>query len=193
VNLEAASVNVTGFLAWIREKTRDQDPWLFYARRLTKAYEGRVADSEDFAYAVLVEAAVTYKAEYSQSYDDPAKYIFGIARNICGRFAAEPNSPLPGNLAAPTGLPLPSRGRLQLTVALERCLQSLPAKDHQLIYRYYVNPGPEAREDTAQRHGMSIKTLRVNVHRICRRLRDCTEQTTSKKTVPLQQKSQSDA
>jgi DNA-directed RNA polymerase specialized sigma24 family protein len=164
-----------GFLAWIRAAhgTKKEDPWLYYFERLKKAYEGRVGDAGNFAAAVLMEAGVSYKPKYREDYDNPAKYIFGIARKMCGRFAARPSSPLPEDLRDPSGPELPNRGKIELDARLEYCLQLLPHKDRILFYEYFVDPGRYGREKIALRHGISVDNLRVRIHRIRRCLKSC--------------------
>ena len=60
---------------------------------------------------------------------------------------------------------------------LDRCIDALPAKDRELLERYYfmVNgkQKPVTRESLAMSHSMSLNALRLTIHRIKDRLAGC--------------------
>src|SRR5262249_44156616 len=112
---------------------------------------------------------------------NPASYFYAVARNLWRERPAGPftETAVDGNLppeagADPTPPPLPERGGGGRTperrlACLEKCLQRLSTKEHELIITYYQGEGRakiEARRRLANHLAISAGTLRLKACRI---------------------------
>jgi DNA-directed RNA polymerase specialized sigma24 family protein len=109
---------------------------------------------------------------------DPAPYVFGVAWNVARESFRRPSTeplddgkeiPSPG----PAGLEEDKEAR---SGCLDRCLGRLPEDDRDLALKYYRGEKRakiQQRATLARELGVSANALRLKVHRITRRLRQC--------------------
>jgi len=108
---------------------------------------------------------------------DPARYVFGVAWNVARE-----------SFRRPTGAPLPDgwEGRLVARPAaddegveescLEHCLERLSPADKQLVLDYHQGERSariRGRSGLARDLGLTPNALRLKIHRLTSRLREC--------------------
>ena len=108
---------------------------------------------------------------------DPARYVFGVAWNVARE-----------SFRRPTGAPLPDgwEGRLVASPAddeagveescLEHCLERLSPADKQLVLDYHQGERSariRGRSGLARDLGLTPNALRLKIHRVTSRLREC--------------------
>lgn len=108
---------------------------------------------------------------------DPARYVFGVAWNVARE-----------SFRRPTGAPLPDgwEGRLVASAAddgegveescLEHCLERLSPADKQLVLDYHQGERSariRGRSGLARDLGLTPNALRLKIHRLTSRLREC--------------------
>lgn len=107
--------------------------------------------------------------------ENSVSYFYGVARNVWRETVAHPVTLQPlDDFFPPDKQHVPSPHELftqreeqqafeQRLICLERCLQTLPPKDRDLMLAYYQGTGSakiENRQDLAAQFGISLKTLR---------------------------------
>jgi DNA-directed RNA polymerase specialized sigma24 family protein len=108
---------------------------------------------------------------------DAARFVFGVAWTIAResprrRFAV----PLLETWEVPDPKSVVEEHGHQRELCLERCLQTLNDSERHLILAYYEGEkGAKIshRSAMAVEHGLSSNALRIKIHRITRRLRNC--------------------
>jgi DNA-directed RNA polymerase specialized sigma24 family protein len=110
---------------------------------------------------------------------DPAPFIFGVAWKVTKewirrqRTVALPDGWDPADTAEPDVLPTAAGLGHD---CLDRCLQCLCAEDQDVILSYYQHEGLEKinhRSAVARELNISANALRLRIHRITLRLREC--------------------
>lgn len=164
---EEQILNFGLFLAWIaKEGETSDEAWARHKKKLVKANAGYVESAEDFATTVMLEAASTFKPQYRESYDEPARYIFGVAAHWRSRSVKRINVPLPD---LPTPNPEGVRPR-----PLQLCLDELHPQKRELLLQYMNTPHGNGREELAKRFEMpSVEALRTRKSRILSEVYDC--------------------
>ena len=131
-----------------------------------------VRETLDRAGRKLVELGSRFEGR------DPAPYVFGVAWNVARESFRRPSTePLEDGrqIAGPSSADA-EEGAERRSVCLDRCLERLPEDDRDLALKYYQG---EKRAKIRQRAaladelGVSANALRLKVHRITRRLRQC--------------------
>jgi len=107
---------------------------------------------------------------------DPSRFVFGVAWNVARESFRRPVAiPLPDGWEGRTAHAAPAdddRG----AECLERCLQRLDAADRSLVLEYHQDERSariRRRSDLAGGLGLSPNALRLKIHRITARLREC--------------------
>jgi DNA-directed RNA polymerase specialized sigma24 family protein len=109
---------------------------------------------------------------------DPAPYVFGVAWNVARESFRRPSTePLDNGKEISNPSPADAEEDKELrSVCLDRCLERLPEDDRDLALKYYRG---EKRAKIRQRAALALElrvsanALRLKVHRITRRLRQC--------------------
>lgn len=110
---------------------------------------------------------------------DLSPYIFGVAWNIARESFRRPRTvPLPDHwdLADPSEPTAADDSEQGALTRLERCLRRLPAVDRELVLTYYraeKRQKIDGRAALAKELKISANALRLRVHRITERLREC--------------------
>jgi DNA-directed RNA polymerase specialized sigma24 family protein len=112
---------------------------------------------------------------------DQALYFYGVARNVhlewLRREKRLPTDPLDGRESsgsAQMGEENPER----LHHCLEKCLDRMPRAERNLLLQYYHQEGGakiEIRKKLANQRGLSLNGMRIHLHRLRHKLRDCVE------------------
>lgn len=113
--------------------------------------------------------------------ENPLSYFYGVARNVWRETVAHPvTTQSLDDFLPPDKHHIPDPHELltqaqeqrafeQRLTCLERCLQTLPPKDRDLMLAYYQGTGStkiENRQDLAAQYGISLKTLRNKTSRL---------------------------
>jgi hypothetical protein len=105
---------------------------------------------------------------------EPLLFFYGVARNVCHEWQRQAARPMP----QAADLYIRRDDPLQYD-CLESCIKELAFDQRDLILSYYrYEPGRkgECREQLAQRYGLGVNALRIRVHRIRTKLRECIEE-----------------
>jgi DNA-directed RNA polymerase specialized sigma24 family protein len=110
--------------------------------------------------------------------DDPAPYVFRVAWNVARESFRRPSTaPLDDGKEIPSPAAANAEEDKELrSVCLDRCLERLPEDDRDLALTYYRGEKRakiQQRATLAHELGVSANALRLRVHRITRRLRQC--------------------
>ncbi len=137
------------------------------------------ADSDDLVNETL-DRAGRKLLELGDQYEgkDPAPYVFGVAWNVAREsFRRRAPQPLPEGREIPDPGPANPEDPAEMrSHCLDRCLDQLAEKDRSVALRYYEGEKRariERRAALARDLGLSPNALRLKVHRITRRLRQC--------------------
>jgi DNA-directed RNA polymerase specialized sigma24 family protein len=174
--LQGSGVSRQGFerlLEWLHsDRERAGQTYEEIRRRLIRFFTCRACTDPDSLADVVIDrvnnAIMRPDFEFS---GEPILLFYGFARNVClehQRQAARPR-PLPGDLYVQPEDPLPFQ-------CLESCVGMLSPNQRKMILSYYqYEPGAktENREQLAQEYGMALNALRIRVHRIRLKLREC--------------------
>ena len=109
---------------------------------------------------------------------DPARFVYGVAWNVAREsFRRRSTVPLPERWEGPSpALPLGGEDEERERACLDRCLELFAPTARSLVLSYYEgekNARIERRSALAQELGISPNALRLKVHRLTGRLRDC--------------------
>lgn len=145
--------------------------------RLVSYFRWRRCDfPEDLADETLDRVARRLAAGI-QVYSDPCRYVAGVAHRVGWEAASrrELTRPLPDPIAAPAPAgddPGRQERERQLDL-LEQCLAALPGRERRLLFAYYAGDDRISdRKRLCAELGLSPNALRLQVHRVCRRVRD---------------------
>jgi DNA-directed RNA polymerase specialized sigma24 family protein len=112
--------------------------------------------------------------------NDPAPYVFGVAWNVARESFRRPSTePLDDGKEIPGPGPAEEgedEDKELRSVCLDRCLGRLAEDDRDLALKYYRGEKRakiQQRATLARELGVSANALRLKVHRITRRLRQC--------------------
>jgi DNA-directed RNA polymerase specialized sigma24 family protein len=110
---------------------------------------------------------------------DPTRFVFGVAWNVAREWIRRQRTvPLPDGWDAADPVE-PEMPRLESEVGqgcLERCLRCLPTQDKDIVLTYYQEEGLAKirhRAMVARQLKISSNALRLKIHRITLRLREC--------------------
>jgi DNA-directed RNA polymerase specialized sigma24 family protein len=107
---------------------------------------------------------------------DPARYVFGVAWNVAREsFRQKTPLPLPERWEKGAAARKPADGESEAS-CLDRCLDNLSADDQHLALVYHQGQGSakiRRRSELARERGLSPNALRLKMHRITARLREC--------------------
>jgi DNA-directed RNA polymerase specialized sigma24 family protein len=108
---------------------------------------------------------------------DPARYVFGVAWNVAREsFRHKTPLPLPEKWEKPARAVQGSAEGESQASCLDRCLDNLPPDDRHLVLVYHEGEGVakiRRRSDLARERGLSPNAMRLKMHRITARLREC--------------------
>jgi len=112
---------------------------------------------------------------------DPARYVFGVAWNVARESFRRPATlPLPDGFetrARPGALPPDERDE-RAAACLEHCLGQLAEDDRDLVLGYHAGARRariERRAGLARGLSLTPNALRLRIHRLTARLRECVE------------------
>lgn len=116
--------------------------------------------------------------EIAPAYEgDPARYFYGVARNVYLEYTRRPKTVQLEENRRPTNVDDSDHLRNEEAHAcLERCLNELPDDERRLIFEYYrydKTAKIDHRKELAEQLGMGLNALRIKVFRIRQRLYDC--------------------
>lgn len=109
---------------------------------------------------------------------DPSRFVYGVAWNVARESFRRPRAiPLPDRWegSGPSAAPADEEGERE-RACLERCLELLSAGERSLVLGYFEGEKGariERRSTLAQELGISPNALRLKIHRLTGRLRDC--------------------
>jgi len=134
------------------------------------------ADLADGAINTVIEKAPRLVGAYT---GDPKHYFFRVAHlkrlEYTRKMARRDGGPLPDNLPDRQS-PEASMEKEVMSACLHECLQKFRPEDRDLFLLYYREGSQtqlEFRLELAARQGCSINALRLQVHRLKGKLRDC--------------------
>ena len=139
-----------------------------FARRGSANPEDLADETIARVLAKVPEIAATYEG-------DPARYVFGVARNVYLESTRRPTMVPLSDPAPSVELdhdPIFSEAAI---ASLESCLETLGPSERELVLEYHRH-GKRARaawRRLAERLGITEATLRLRVHRIRQRLYKC--------------------
>lgn len=150
------------------------------SRRLRTVFLYRQCPDPDELVNETMDRAGRKLLELGDSYEgkDPTPYVFGVAWNIAREsFRRRSPQPLPEGKEIPDPRPDdPDDPRELRGVCLDQCLDQLAEDDRKVALRYYEGEKRakiQQRAALARALGVSPNALRLKVHRITRRLRQC--------------------
>jgi RNA polymerase sigma factor (sigma-70 family) len=140
-------------------------------------------EAEDLAVDTLLRVAGRCREVDSTGFSDPTGYFYGVARNVLHEWRRRAAADETGREAVRTELlrmPLPAQGAWSDTELVDRCLShclsKLGGRAGQLLLSYYGESGSAkiARHRAlAEQAGKSVNSLRIEVHRLRKALREC--------------------
>lgn len=170
------------------EEVRQKLILLFRFRGCSDA-EGLADETIDRTARALLKREFTYEG-------DPMAYFRGVARNVYFEsqrrqrvFSQEPISEAHPELAAPEIQPLDAEIR---SLCLERCLSALKPAQRVLLLRYYRNDKKakiDDRQSLAEKEGIGLNALRIQVFRLRNTVRHCVEKCLSRDEMQVQENS----
>lgn len=101
---------------------------------------------------------------------DPALYFYGVARNVLKEYLRQQEHHATHVFVSTQQPPE------YVYKCLEDCVGKLPADERELLLRYYDEAAEGAanfRHALARQLGISLNSMRVKIHRLRERLRDC--------------------
>jgi DNA-directed RNA polymerase specialized sigma24 family protein len=150
------------------------------SRRLRTIFLYRHCPDVDVLVDETLDRAGRRLLELGDKYDgsDPARYVFGVAWNVAREsFRRRVPEPLAEGKEVPDPGPADPEDAKELrSTCLDQCLKRLPEDDRNVALRYYRGEKRakiEQRAALARDLGASPNALRLKVHRITRRLRQC--------------------
>jgi RNA polymerase sigma factor (sigma-70 family) len=153
-------------------------------RKLVCFFSARgCTEPEDLAVDTLLRVAVKCREVDSRGYADCTGYFYGVAKNVLHEWQRRSSADVAGRESLRAELL-----RLHLPGAhswaepelvhryLEMCLAALAAQARQLILSYYLEDRGakiEHHRALAGETGKSVNSLRIEVHRLRKALREC--------------------
>jgi len=181
VSAQGSGVSRLGFerlLQWLHsDRERAGQIYEEIRRKLIRFFTCRACTDPDSLTDVVIDRvnnAIT-RPDFEFG-GEPILFFYGFARNIClehQRQAAR-QSPLPSDLLL-SDLYVQDEDLLRIR-CLESCVEMLAPNHRKMVLSYYqYEPGAktESREQLAQECGMALNALRIRVHRIRLKLREC--------------------
>ena len=108
---------------------------------------------------------------------DPTRFVFGVAWNVAREsFKRRPALPLPETWELPDKPAVGIGDDAQRERCLDQCLERLEDSERSLVLEYYEGEKSAKirnRSTLAGERGMSSNALRLRIHRITVRLREC--------------------
>lgn len=109
---------------------------------------------------------------------DPTRFVYGVAWNVAREsFRRRTTEPLPDRWEHLRATPPPQEAEEERARAcLDRCLARLAAEEQSLVLGYFEGEGGERierRSALARQLGLSPNALRLRIHRLTDRLREC--------------------
>jgi DNA-directed RNA polymerase specialized sigma24 family protein len=135
--------------------------------------EDLVNETLDRTGRKLLELGDQYEGE------DPTPYVFGVAWNVAREsFRRKAPEPLPEGRDIPDPEPGDTDDEQEVRAAcLDQCLEDVLSEgERNLALEYYKGEKRsriEHRAELARERGVSANALRLQIHRVTRRLRDC--------------------
>jgi DNA-directed RNA polymerase specialized sigma24 family protein len=113
--------------------------------------------------------------------NDPARFVYGVAWNVAREsFRRRALLPLPEQWEARRAEPPAAEEDAEREQAcLDRCLELFSAAERSLVLAYFEGEKSariERRSALAQELGITLNALRLKIHRLTGRLRDCVVQ-----------------
>ena len=140
-------------------------------------------EAEDLAVETLLRDAGRCREVDSTGFSDPTGYFYGVARNVLHEWRRRAAADETGREAVRTEwlrMPLPAQGawsdRELVDRCLSHCLSKLGGRAGQLLLSYYGASGSAkiARHRAlADQAGKSLNSVRIEVHRLRKALREC--------------------
>jgi DNA-directed RNA polymerase specialized sigma24 family protein len=156
---------------------RSADKYEIIRRKLIRLFEWRGCESpEDLADTTIDRAARRLHEGVKIHSDDPFSYFCGVAHLVykeAWRRAAREQTALEGGNWPPRQ-PEDEPEDDQRLSCLNRCLGKLPLDEKNLLLRYYHEGNNiRNRKDLCRERNISINALRIQVHRVRRKLESC--------------------
>jgi len=158
-------------LAWL-DYNRDQagKKYELIRNRLIKVFTCRgCGEAEDLADETISRVTVKV-SEIAPTYEgEPILYFYGVARKVHHEWLRRQNRPVPE-------MPIKEADDERVYECLDRCMETVPEKNRELVLRYYENEKKakiDERKTIAQELGIGINALRIKAHRIRQILRKC--------------------
>jgi DNA-directed RNA polymerase specialized sigma24 family protein len=140
-------------------------------------------EAEDLAVETLLRVAGRCREVDSAGFGDPTGYFYGVARNVLHEWRRRAAADETGREAVRKELlrmPLPAQEAWTDTELVHRCLahclSTLGGRAGRLLLNYYAESGSAkiARHRAlADEAGKSVNSLRIEVHRLRKALREC--------------------
>jgi DNA-directed RNA polymerase specialized sigma24 family protein len=142
-------------------------------RRLIRLFICRgCTEAEDLADETI-NRVISKLCEVAKGYQgDPALFFYGVAKKIYLEYVRRKAKPIANVSAAGPGRPE------QDYECLDRCMQTLPPDQRDLVLQYYREDKRakiDNRRQLALRLGIGINALRIRAHRIKAALQECVE------------------
>jgi DNA-directed RNA polymerase specialized sigma24 family protein len=149
------------------------DKYVSFHNKLLKFFEWRGCLVPDLC-ADETFNRVAKKIEQGTTVDNFQGFVYGVAKNVL-RETLKRDRELGNSVEAGAfvNVPLPEPQEPDYRLdCIEVCLSRLPAEGRELLLAYYaVSSSPlRQRRELAQKHGVTLVTLRVQVHRLRRTL-----------------------
>jgi hypothetical protein len=147
--------------------------------RLVAIFQRRGCDKADQLADRTLDTAARRIRDMGTGFDGPdaERYILGVAWNVARESFREPLPvPLSPRHEQRQELSAPSDRDEVMLSCLDRCLAGLEAADRDLCLAYHRSEGMgriEHRARLAADRGVSLNALRLRLHRLTSRLREC--------------------
>ena len=120
---------------------------------------------------------VIRKIDLGGTLEDPSTYVYGVARLLLLEIYKEKERERNAlrEVAVASELPLDETDDLRAT-CLQRCLETLPAENRELIVQYYQGEGQSKitnRKQLAERWSLPLNALRIRALRLREKLEGC--------------------
>jgi DNA-directed RNA polymerase specialized sigma24 family protein len=140
-------------------------------------------EAEDLAVDTLVRVAGRCREVDRTGFTDPTGYFYGVARNVLHEWRRRAAADETHREAVRTEwlrMPLPAQGAWSDTEWVHRCLghclSTLGGRAGRLLLSYYAGSGSAkiaSHRALADEAGKSVNSLRIEVHRLRKALREC--------------------
>ena len=141
-----------------------------FARRGCRFPEDLADETISRVAQKVEEVAPTYEG-------DPARYFYGVARNVYLEYTRRPKTvQLEENRVSTEENHGELARKEEAHICLERCLTKLLADERRLIFEYYrydKSAKIDHRKELAEGLGLGLNALRIKAYRIRQRLYDC--------------------